>query len=202
MEIPSQQEVGSALAHLGNWRVIHVQEAMYPYKPIPASVMLALGFRETGLRNICGGAKLEGNVWVQSYSDRGWLQITDTVEQHAQWLSEQEGCTNGYWTPSEPPVSALEAMHCPRFSPALDFTKASMLKDMAYAKQQGVASGMVLRFGIAAHNAGAGGALRGYHEGSIDKYTAQGDYSAYVLAVAPLVHNWIVAHPNWAYHGT
>ena len=75
-----------------------------------------------------------------------------------------------------------------------------MLDDMAFATSGGVPSSDLLRFAVAAHNAGPTGALEGYREGNIDKHTAGGDYSAYVFATAPLVHNWIVAHPNWVYH--
>lgn len=199
MQVPTPAEINDALAHLGNWRVLHTQEACYPYKPIPASVMLALGFRESGLKNICGGAVLQNGVWVQSYTDRGWLQISATIDREAKWLAKQEGCGNGYWSPASPPVNALTEMHVPRFSPALDFTKATMLEDMAFAANANVPPADRLRFAVAAHNAGPTGALAGYREGDVDKHTAGGDYSAYVFATAPLIHDWIVGHPNWSY---
>jgi hypothetical protein len=62
MAIPTAAEIGHALAELGNYRVLRVQEVCYPYHPIPASVMLGIGFRETGLRNICGGATWDGTA--------------------------------------------------------------------------------------------------------------------------------------------
>lgn len=198
--LPTIDEINAALATLGNWRVLHTQEACWPYNPISASTMLALGFRETGLKNVCGGAKWNGTEWVQSFTDRGWLQISDTIDREAKWLATQEGCTNGYWSPSEPPVNALTPMHCPRFSPALDFTKATMLDDMQFAAEANVPAGERLRFAVAEHNAGPTGALEGWRDGNIDKNTTGGDYSAYVLGTAPLIHNWIVAHPRWVYH--
>jgi hypothetical protein len=197
-QLPSQEEVGSALAHLGNWRVLHVQQVCYPYKPIPASAMLGIGFRETGLKNICGGATLENGVWVQSYSDRGWLQISDEFE--ADFLRSAEGCEEGHWNPAVPPIKAIAPRRVPRFSPALDYVKGSMLNSMDFALSQGVAERDLLRFAIAAHNAGDGGALKGYREGDVDRYTAHGDYSAYVLALAPQIHKWVGAHPAWVYH--
>jgi len=197
MSLPSSEEVGHALAQLGNWRVLHVQQVCYPYKPIPASVMLGIGFRETGLRNICGGATMVNGVWVQSYSDRGWLQISDEFE--GDFLRHAEGCKEGQWGPTNPPSKAIEPRHVPRFSPALDFVKATMTNSMDFALSEGVPQPELLRFAIAAHNAGDGGALAGWKKGDVDKYTAHSDYSAYVIALGPLIHNWIAAHPNWQY---
>jgi hypothetical protein len=197
MAIPTAAEIGHALAELGNYRVLRVQEVCYPYHPIPASVMLGIGFRETGLRNICGGATWDGTKWVQSYSDRGWLQISDVYE--ADFLKQAEGCKEGEWGPANPPVKAITERHVPRFTPALNYVKQSMLNSMEFAFGQGVPSGLLLRFAIAAHNAGDGGALRGYREGNVDKYTAHGDYSQYVLALQPAIHDWITTHPNWIY---
>lgn len=197
LKLPTAPEIGHALASLGNWRVLHVQQVCYPYHPIPASVMLGIGFRETGLRNICGGATLQNGVWIQSYSDRGWLQISDEFE--ADFLKQAEGCKEGDWGPAVPPVKAITPRHVPRFSPALDYVKASMLNSMDYALSQKVPGPELLRFAIAAHNAGSGGAMRGFREGNVDKYTAHGDYSAYVVALQPLIHDWIAAHPNWIY---
>lgn len=195
--LPTQQEIGHALAALGQYRVLRVQEVCYPYHPIPASVMLGIGFRETGLRNICGGARLEHGVWVQSYSDRGWLQISDEFE--ADFLKQAEGCKEGEWSPTVPPSRAIEPRHVPRFTPALNFVKQSMLNSMEFAHSHGVKDSELLRFAIAAHNAGDGGAIAGYREGDVDKHTAHSDYSAYVLALQPHIHDWIAAHPAWIY---
>lgn len=200
MNLPTPAEINSALGGLGNWRVLHVQEALYPYRPISASVMLALGFRETGLKNICGGATWDGSKWVRSYTDRGWLQISASILREAEWLRTQEGCPNGSWTAVPAGHNALEPMHCPRFSPALDFTKATMFADMAFAQANAIPAADLFRFAVAAHNAGPTGALHGYREGDVDKHTAGGDYSHYVFAVAPMIHDWIVGHPNWVYH--
>lgn len=197
MSLPTQQEVGDALAHLGNYRVLRVQEVLWPYHPIPASVMLGIGFRETGLRNICGGAKLVNGVWVQSFSDRGWLQISDEFE--AGFLKTAEGCREGQWGPTNPASKAIEPRHVPRFTPALNYVKQTMLNSMEFAHSEGVPDDELLRFAIAAHNAGDGGALAGFRDGDVDKNTAMADYSAYVLALQPAIHDWIAAHPNWQY---
>jgi hypothetical protein len=196
--LPTASEVGKALAHLENYRVLRVQEICYPYDPISASVMLALGFRETGLQNIVGGAVEEDGKWVFSDQDAGWLQISRKYEND--FLKGAEGCKSGQWGPAKPAHSAAELGYVPRFTPALLHTKATMLDDMSFARSNGVPQQDLLRFAIVAHNAGAGGALEGYRAGNFDLRTAHGDYSAYVLGTVPLIHNWIAAHPNWGYH--
>lgn len=206
MSLPTTFEVGQALANLGNYRVIRVQEKVYllqnkSWKPFAASLVLALGFRESTLRNVCGGAvQNESGEWVKSYSDRGWVQIADTIDTNAKWLAKQEGCAEGKWTPAEPPVSALEPRHCPRFTVALEYALKELKGDYAFGKKEGVSD--PVRFAVAAYNGGAGGALRGYRAGDVDKYTAHGDYSKSVLEIQPLIHDWIVAHPNWQYKTT
>lgn len=200
MNLPTPAEINSALARLENYRVKHVQELLYPYKPIPASIMLALGFRESGLRNICGGAKKDPATgkWVKSFGDRSYLQISDQYD--GDFLKSVEGCPDGWWVPDakKPAVSAFEPMHVPRFSPATLYVKDEMEK--AYAVGVGHHVPDPLRFAVAAHNAGVQGALDGLKAGDVDVNTAGGDYSAYVLKVAPMIHDWIVAHPNWSYH--
>lgn len=198
MSLPTQAEIGHALATLGNYRVLRVQEVCYPYHPIPASVMLGIGFRETGLRNICGGATLVNGVWIQSFTDRGWLQISDEFE--SDFLRTAEGCKEGQWGPAVPAVKAITPRHVPRFTPALEYVKRSMIDSMEYASGNGVKSSELLRFAIAAHNAGDGGAMAGYRVGDIDKNTAHGDYSAYVIALRPHIHAWIAEHPHWVYN--
>src|SRR6266576_3796876 len=101
MSLPSTAEVGHALANLENYRVLRVQEKVFKiqggWSPFAASLILALGFRESSLRNVCGGARWNGTEWVQAYSDRGWVQIADTIDTNAKWLRTQEGCAEGTW---------------------------------------------------------------------------------------------------------
>jgi hypothetical protein len=200
--LPTQQEIGHALAALGNYRVLRVQEITWPYKPIPASIMLGLGFRESGLQNICGGAVMVNGVWVQSFEDRGYLQISERFE--SPFLKSAEGCREGQWGPASPPVKAIEPRHVPRFTPATIYVKQTLINSMEFAHSHGVPDSELLRFAVAAHNAGDGGAIDGWRAGDVDKNTAHGDYSAYVLALQPLIHAWITdpAHSHWVYHHT
>lgn len=199
LKLPTPTEIGRALANLGNYRVLRVQEICWPYKPIPASVMLGVGFRESELKNICGGAVLVNGVWIQSFSDRGYLQISDQFE--ADFLKSAEGCAEGQWGPTNPPSKAIEPRHVPRFTPATHYVKQTLINSMEYAHSQGVPDDQLLRFAIAAHNAGDGGAIKGWREGDVDKWTAHGDYSAYVLALQPAIHAWITdpLHSHWVY---
>jgi hypothetical protein len=199
LNLPTPTEVGRALANLGNYRVLRVQEITWPYKPIPASVMLGIGFRESELKNVCGGAVLVNGVWVKSFSDRGYLQISDQFE--ADFLKTAEGCAEGQWGPTNPPSTAIEPRHVPRFTPATHYVKQTLINSMEYAHTQGVPDSELLRFAIAAHNAGDGGAIAGWREGDVDKHTAHGDYSAYVLALQPAIHAWITdpLHSHWVY---
>lgn len=198
MNLPTAEEVGSALAHLGNWCVLHVQEVCYPYTKVPASVMLGIGYRETALKNICGGATWDGSKWVQAFTDRGYLQISDQVENEAEWLAKVPGCKNGEWVP-DGTHKAIDPMHVPRFSDATAYVYKTLISDMDFGHAHGVPTNELLRFAVAAHNAGPTGALEGFQAGNVDAHTAHGDYSAYVMAVRDPIHAWIATHPNWQY---
>src|SRR5450631_330198 len=96
-------EVGHALARFTNYRVLRAQQ-LAERTGVPRRISLSLGLRETGLQNVCGGATWNGTEWVQAYTDRGWLQIADTIDANAKWLEKQEGCKEGEWSPAVPAV--------------------------------------------------------------------------------------------------
>lgn len=192
-------------------RVVHTA---FPGGWLPPAVVMALGLRETNLQNICGGAKLVEGKWVPTYTDRGWLQITDTIAQHRQWLSTRPGCPNGahnkpnwdpdmvgYRTGGEHKITAATAMHCPTMTAALQYTLSTIKSDRAQAEASKVAPEHVLQLVVAAHNAGFFGALQGYQAGDIDKNTTLGNYSSDVLEHAPAIAAWIAAKPNWQWKG-
>lgn len=191
--------IGNALAHLENYRVLRVQEKAGEGHPdgLAGEHLLALGMRETALRNINGGAEYVNGKWVPAKTDRGWLQISDRY--HMDWLRSVPGCKEGTWV-SARGHSAGDEGYCPQFSTAIDFTLREMHEAMAYARKHGVVERDIVRFAIASHNGGIGGAMQGYQEGNVDKYTALGDYSGWVLAKVPEIRSWINAHPNWKYH--
>lgn len=205
---------GTALTNMmerfGNEAALKAQSEtrkVFPGGWLPPSVVMALGARESMLQNICGGAVLVNGVWKPSYTDRGFLQISDTIPENQQWLSTVPGCPNGSWNPETPIYKgvfrktlrypALLPLHCPTFSAALQYTLAQIETNRVQAGASGVKPTDVLRFVIAAHNAGFQGALDGYNNGDVDEFTTHGDYSGWVMAEAPVIATWISVRPNW-----
>lgn len=170
--------------------------AIFPGKWFPPSVLLALGLRETSLQNIEGGAELVNGVWVPTKTDKGWLQISSLIVPNAKWLATELGCPDGSWYPARPHHTALEDGYCPTFSAATKYTLAQIVANRGQAANV-VKPADTLRFVIAAHNAGFAGALAGYKRGNVDLNTTHGNYSAYVLASAPVIDDWIAGRPNW-----
>jgi hypothetical protein len=170
--------------------------AVFPGRWFSASVLMALGLRETNLQNICGGAVLVDGVWEPSKTDRGWLQISDTIATNAKWLATELGCPDGSWYPALPHVPAITHDFCPTFSAATKYTLAQIVSARHQAANV-VKTADTLRFVVAAHNAGFAGALEGYRRGDVDLNTTHGNYSAYVLANAPVIDEWIAARPTW-----
>ena len=204
----TQDQVGRALANLGRYRVVRVQTVANQGAPdgISGSLPLALGLRENRLLNEEGGVKWDGTKWVKQDDpmrmDVGVFQINRTY--HFPDLKLMPGVRSGTWGPVVEGKTAADAGYVMRFEDSLRWVIPNFHENMAYAESKGVVGGpgvsdaaAVVRFAIAAHNRGAGGAWRGYQEGDVDKYTAQGDYSAWVLRHRTKVNRWLGSHPNW-----
>jgi hypothetical protein len=164
----------------------------------------ALGCRETGLQNIRGGAVFENGAWKPSDTDEGVFQVTNTVSSNARWLRSVPGCPNGTFEPdmegwNAGKVNALTPGHNPTLSAGLQFTIGEIKANRAQAGPAKIKPPDVLRFVIAAHNAGFEGALEGYESGDVDRYTTLGNYSWWVLLNAPPIAAWIAAKPDWQY---
>lgn len=193
-------EVGRDLVVFGNYRVLRTQQLCHGTH-MPASVLMALGLHETGCRNICGGAELRDGKWVQAFTDRGCFQISDQVSDERLWLASVPGCKNGQWSPTDPLSRAIDDMHVPRFTDAAIFAIGKAEFNREQAVKHGVLGSELVRFCVAAHNAGLTGALEGYKVGDVDLHTAHGDYSARVMEASDLVHNWVIMHPRWRWTG-
>jgi uncharacterized protein YfiM (DUF2279 family) len=171
----TEQEIHSALDSFGLHRIDIVTELTHQGPPdeIGPALVLAIGTRETGLRNIAGDAG----------HGRGWVQIDDRF--HAGWLDAHAGCPSGSWkakfksslAPGRVPTLTAGTMKC-----------IELLRSNAqFARAHGVPKEQVARFAVAAYNAGAGGALEGLRQGNVDAKTAGsvgssgGDYSKDVL---------------------
>ncbi len=192
----SADQVGSALRRCGHYRVVRAQRVALEGEPdgISGALLLALGLRETGLRNINGGARRVDGEWVPTKTDRGIFQIAS--EHHPHDLARMPGVAEGTWSPVIRPNSSAEDT-CPRFEDSLQFTLRGMHEAQAYAGDHGVPEDLLARFAVAAHNAGIGGALKGWGEHNIDKYTAKGDYSGWVLRHRGFIIRWLNDHPTW-----
>lgn len=193
------EQVAKHLVNFGNYRVLRSQQLAEPTF-VPPSVLMALGLRETDLTNICGGAQLVDGRWVQAFRDRGCFQIVDTIPENLAWLATEPGCPNGQWSPASGQTAAAP-MHCPQFTPAAEFVLHEFEANREQALAAKVPESHVLQFCVAAHNAGFEGALEGFHEDDMDAHTAHGDYSAWVLRFAPVIHDWVVEHRGWIYTG-
>jgi hypothetical protein len=159
----------NALRSFGARRYFEIGEATRAIvvRDIGVRVLAAIGYVESRLTQA-----------ISATDDRGVFQVNPV---HDDWLASQPGCPAGSWTP-EPGKTALAEGYVPALAPAAAFAKGLLGSARAYAVAHKVPSGKVLRFSIAAYNAGIGGAWKGYQEGDVDKYTTGHDYSARVLA--------------------
>jgi hypothetical protein len=183
-----QATVDRALRDLGNYRVLSAQHiaAEGPPDEFSGALLLSLGLRESLLKNVNS----------PSGTDRGWAQIND--HWHAEFLRSEPGCPVGSWQ-AQTGKTAIEKGYCPRFTPACLYA-LDVLKDGAnVARDHGVEKDQVIRFALAAYNAGTGGALKGFREGDFDKYTTGGDYGEWVLAHRRKVLVFLKEHPNWKF---
>lgn len=198
----TQDQVGKALANAGNYRVRRAQIVALEGEPdgISGSLILSLGLRETGLRNIEGGAKIVDGKWVPeddpNRMDVGIFQISRRW--HMRTLEKMLGVEVKTWAPVVPGKTASMGGYAPRFEESLRFTIQGLQEAMAYAEDNGISKQAdQVKFAVAAHNGGMGGALKGHREGNVDKYTTGGDYSAWVIRHKTLVNRWLGQHPNW-----
>lgn len=204
MQLVTNKQVDDALRRLGNYRVVRAQEEATKIEGIIGGwVVLALGLRETWGSNIEGGAMLDPVTkrWVPETNplkmDVGWLQISRRY--HYDALKNMLGVASRSWGPVVSGHTAMDAGYVPRFTDALRFTIKEMEEAVTYGAAHGVPYRHLRRFAVAAHNAGIGGALRGYNAGNIDMNTAGGDYSYWVMDARLKIRAWVSAHPNWMY---
>lgn len=208
----STYTVDRGLAGLSHYRVLRVQEVCAGGKPdgISGPLILAVGLREAPLAdgpkaNTEGGLMRDASgKWVHqtnpALQDVGWLQISRHYNSVA--LSHMPGVAVNTWGPVVPGKTAMDTGFVPRFEEALQFTLLEFHEAMAFAADHGITRIVdQVRFAVAAHNAGLGGALKGWKAGNVDQETANGDYSADVLATRTLVNAWLFdpKHTHWRY---
>jgi len=195
----SYDEVGNCLRKCGYYRVRRAQTVCNSGPPdgISGATMLALGMRETRLKNVNGGARWDSSsgTWVQTKTDKGVFQIAS--EYHMADLRRMLGVDEGTWGPVVEQATALDDNYCPRYEESLQFTLMLMHEHQAFAMDSGISEDELGRFAVVAHNAGLGGALRGYREGEPDRYTAYQNYSQWVLRHRTIINRWLNDHLKW-----
>jgi hypothetical protein len=178
----TKEQLEAQLEAFGRHRIEIVAEIAHEGASdgIGPALLLALGSRETNLRNIVG----DGG------HGRGWLQIDDRF--HNLWLSNHKGCPSGSFKPKF--SSALPKGRVPTLTAATLFAVDMLNANAKFAVQHDVPAAQARRFAIAAYNAGAGGALTGFRNGDVDRQTAHGDYSADVLERKAVVARFLKKH--------
>lgn len=181
---PSAGTVDVCLTRLGHYRVQAAQKVALEGEPdgISGALLLSLGLRESGLRNINNPAE----------TDHGCFQISELY--HPDFLQAQPGCPAGSWRVAAG-HRAIENGYCPRYTPALSYANRMLRVNRGVGIARKAPD--PVRFSVAAYNAGVGGALAGLEHGDVDKFTTGGDYSAWVLAARSKVNAWLGEHPNW-----
>lgn len=165
----TKAQLEAELEAFGRHRLEIVTELTHEGPPdrVGPALLLAMGSRETDLRNIVGDAG----------HGRGWLQIDDRF--HAGWLSQHRGCASGSFKARF--ASALPQGRVPTLTAATLRAVEMLNSNMQFGLTHGVPQAKALRFALAAYNAGPSGTLSGFQGGDVDANTAHGDYSADVL---------------------
>lgn len=185
------------LHQLGSYRIRQALEiGANPGDAITGAVLLAIGSRETGMRNIVGGGYFDiKGKWHQTGVDRGFFQLN--IEAHHGFLAASVGCESGSWLAAKGHHPAAEVGYVPQFTSACQYVKWQRSHSFVFAKQNGVRATERLHFAVGAHNLGDHGALTAYKHGGIeavDAATTHGNYGSDVLARLLEVEAWLTRH--------
>ena len=132
---------------------------------LPRGLLLAIASRETHFRNVAG----DGG------HGRGVFQIDD--RSHGEWLRRHGAGASGA---------------VPSVADAAAYAAEILGGNLAFGRARGLAGDALLRFAVAAYNAGAGGAWRGLTEhGDADARTAHGNYGRDVLERMALIRGFL-----------
>jgi hypothetical protein len=194
-------QLQDALHHFGAYRIHRVGEVLAGLensRNVTQAQVLALGLRESFLRNVEGGAKMVDGRWVKQddpkLMDVGPFQISRWWHRDA--LQKMPAVEVGTWKPVQVAHTAYDGGYAPQFEDSVNYAVNELVASVAWAKAQGIKKTDRVRLAIAAHNAGRGGALSGYRKGDVDLLTARQDYSAWVLRHAARVDQWLDAKPG------
>ena len=131
-------------------------------------LVLAIGSRESGLRNIVG----------EDGHGRGVFQQDDRFQ--GAFLNSTRGCRPGTYVPAF--ASALPKGRVPTLAAGCRHLVETLEANVVLAIRWGIPNGHRLRFALAAYSAGPGGAMIGWRDHhDADRRTAGGDYSEDVM---------------------
>jgi hypothetical protein len=167
----TEDQLEAQVKRFGEHRRAAIQKALAGLgaKHVSRALALAIGSRETNLQNIVG----DGG------HGRGVFQQDDRFQR--EFLVAAAGCPSGSYRPTW--SSALPAGRVPTLSAGCRRMAQIIESNVAFAIHSGIPKGHRLRFAVAAYNAGAGGALKGWQaKRNVDMNTAGGDYSHDVFA--------------------
>jgi hypothetical protein len=162
----TETHLEAQVEHFGHHRREALRKALAALRAphVSRGLALAIGSRETNLQNIVG----DGG------HGRGVFQQDDRFQRD--FLAGTHGCPSGSYRSTW--SSALPPGRVPTLTAGCRRMAAIIESNVAFAIRSGIPKGHRLRFAVAAYNAGAGGALRGWQEArDVDRHTAGLDYS-------------------------
>ena len=152
----------SELRNFTRWRTERVLEIFAAGEPdrLHGTLALAIGSRETNLRNIVGGGYFEDGEWVATGEDRGLWQIS--AKWHPAWLKSDPGCISGEYAEAYTTSQggAFPRGRVPGLTHGAKKVRSILRFNCTYAESQGVDTADVLQVAVAGYNGGIGSAIR------------------------------------------
>lgn len=181
----TEAELDGQLRRFGIRRILRTRLLLASYhrqgraRWVNLSLTLAAASRESGISNTVGDFGHGRGAWQQ---DDRW---------NTGFLKTHRGCRDGEWDPCPRRHSAFTDGHVPTLRDGLLRFLDDLDEHRGYGANYGIGRSMLPRFALASYNAGPGQALAGYRAGNVDRYTANGDYSADTMRRAAHFHQWL-----------
>lgn len=181
----TEAELDGQLRRFGIRRILRARLLLASYhrqgraRWVNLSLTLAAASRESGISNSVGDFGHGRGAWQQ---DDRW---------NTGFLKTHRGCRDGEWDPCPRHHSAFTDGHVPTLRDGLLRFLDDLDEHRGYGTNYGIGRSSLPRFALASYNAGPGQALAGYRVGNLDRYTANGDYSADTMRRAAHFHRWL-----------
>ena len=141
-------------------------------------ILLAIGSRESGLKNIVG----DGG------HGRGVFQMDDRWQ--ADWLGRVRGALSGSWNAVS--KSALRSGYVPLFVPSLRRARRILVDNYTYLIENGIPAHLAKKAAVSAYNCGPGNVKKAWDNGKdLDYYTTGGNYAKDVFERRDVVRDWL-----------